>query len=466
VDSKLKQKIVQIEKHKEAFLNEKVDISLTAILNSKQCQQLLNGCREFRDRIYSPLTTVFMFIKQVLSPDKSCKNAVSRHIAEQISMDRVRVSQNTGPYCKARKRLPEGTVRVLVKEVGTAAIKQAPQGWKAYGRDLKAFDGSCVKMADTKANQKSFPQHKNQKRGAGFPIARFVVVMSLTVGTVVDYALDACKGKGTGESSLLRSILGCIEKDDIALGDRYFPNFFLMANLNKIGADGIFRGQAQRHYDFRTGERLGKNDHLVFWKKPKKPSWMSENEYSSYPEKIRIREFKVSGNVYVTTFLDDKKYHKKELAKIYKKRWEVEINLRSIKSIMNMDMLSCKSPNMVKKEIGIHLLAYNFIRVIMAEACASHDTLPWETSFKGAVQLINAFMPYFLNSVTRKNKILYAEMLRLIVKNKVGNRPGRIEPRLVKQRPKPFRTLNGPRSVEREKIQKKIKRMVLKNVAA
>lgn len=194
-------------------------------------------------------------------------------------------------------------------------------------------------MPDTKANQKAFPQHSNQKKGAGFPLARIMVVMSLTVGTVIDYAVGAYKGKGTGESSLLRSIFDCIEAGDIALGDRYFPNFFVMADLKKIGADGIFRGQGQRHYDFRTGERLGKNDHIVNWRKPQKPEWMSQKEYDAYPDEMRIREFKVAGKVYVTTFLNDKKYHKKELAKIYEMRWHVEINLKSIKAIMNMDML-------------------------------------------------------------------------------------------------------------------------------
>lgn len=146
-----------------------------------------------------------------------------------------------------------------------------------------------------------------------------------------------------------------------------------------------------------------------------------------------------------------KKYHKKELASIYERRWDVEINLKSIKAIMNMDMLSCKTPDMVRKEIGIHFLAYNFIRIIMAEACVRHDAIPWKISFKGAVQLLAEFMPHFLNSSARKNKLLYAEMLALIVKNKIGNRPGRVEPRVIKQRHKPFPTLKRQRSVEKER---------------
>jgi hypothetical protein len=236
-----------------------------------------------------------------------------------------------------------------------------------------------------------------------------------------------------------------------------------MADLKKIDADGIFRGQSQRHYDFRSGERLGKNDHIVFWEKPYKPAWMTQSKYDSYPDNIQVREFKVGGNIYVTTFLNARKYHKKELANIYERRWDVEINLKSIKAIMNMDMLSCKTPSMVKKEIGIHFLAYNFIRIIMAEACENHDAIPWKISFKGTVQLLTVFMPHFLKSGIRKNKILYTEMLSLIVKNKVGNRPGRVEPRVIKQRQKPFPTLKRQRSIEKEILMKKLNKRILRN---
>ncbi len=455
-------KVAQIKNKKESLLDKSGEISLTAILNAEPCQSIFSACI-FRDRIYTPVKTVFMFIKQVLSTDKSCKNAVAQLIAEQAVMDEPLMSENTGPYVKARQRLPEAVVKLLVKEVSKIEAKLTPIDWKPYGRELKSFDGTMLKMADTLENRAIFSQHKNQAEGAGFPMTRLVVVMSLTLGTVLDYELDAHKGKGSGESSLLRRMMGSIEKDDIVLGDRYFPNFFLMADLNNIEADGIFRAQSQRHYDFRTGERLGKNDHLVFWTKPAKPGWMEQNSYDAYPDKLQIREFKSGGNIYVTTLLDEKKYPKKELAKIYKRRWEIELNLRSIKSIMNMDMLVCKTPEMVKKEIGIHFLAYNFIRIIMAEACVKHHTLPWTISFKGTVQLIFAFMPHFLNSTEKNNKILYATMLSLIVKNKVGNRPGRVEPRVIKQRRKAFPLLSKPRKIEKERMERKINKMILRN---
>ncbi len=239
-----------------------------------------------------------------------------------------------------------------------------------------------------------------------------------------------------------------------------------MCDLKRIGADGIFRGHAQRYYDFRTGVCLGKNDHITKWKKPTKPEWMTDDQYQTYSDEIEIREFKVNGNVYVTTFLNSKKHHKKELAWIYERRWDVEINLNSIKTTMNMDFLSCKTPEMVRKEIGIHFLAYNFIRIIIGMACAKHNALPWKISFKGTVQLVHSFIPHFLNSSEEKNKMLYTEMLKLIVQNKVGNRPGRVEPRAVKRRPKAFPSLSKPRVVEKMKLIKKIEKRILKNIIA
>lgn len=226
MDSKQKCVVVQIKKYKQTLINGDKEISLTDILNSEPCQQVLSGCREFRDRIYTPIKTIFIFIKQVLNPDKSCKKAVADVAAGRLVLNESKISVSTGPYCKARERIPEETVQDLVKETGQMASEKSLMQWRPYGRELKVFDGSTAKMQDTNANQAEYPQVKNQKKGLGFPIVRFVVVMSLTIGTVLNYAISAYSGKGTGESSLLRSIFDCIVKDDIVLGDRYFPNFF------------------------------------------------------------------------------------------------------------------------------------------------------------------------------------------------------------------------------------------------
>lgn len=226
MDSNHKQMLVQIKNQKNLILDGGKDISLTKILSSDRCQDILSECREFRDRIYTPVKTILIFIKQVLNPDKSCKKAVSDVVAETLAREGKKISSNTGPYCKARKRIPESTVQDLVKVTGVASSEISLPQWRPYGRELKVVDGSTAKMPDTKENQREYPQVKNQKKGIGFPIVRFVVVMSLTVGVVLNYALGAYSGKGTGESSLLRSIFDSVKENDILLGDRYFPNFF------------------------------------------------------------------------------------------------------------------------------------------------------------------------------------------------------------------------------------------------
>lgn len=462
MDSNQKYKLAQIKQHKHGLSHNKSSISLTDILNSETCQRVISECREFREGIYTPLKTLFIFIKQVLSPDKSCRNAVAEVVAEHLITNRKSVSTNTGPYCKARKRLPESTVHELVKEVGKSSSKKAIHSWKAFGRELKAVDGTTVVMPDTKENQAVFPQQTVQKEGLGFPIARMVIVISLTVGTVLDYAFGAFKGKGNGELTLLRGIFDCVEQDDILLGDRCYPSFFLMADILAKGADGIFRGNPHRFYDFRKGESLGKKDHIVEWQRPKKSQLIDQQTYDAYPEKIRVREFRVNGIVYVTTLLNERKYHCKELASIYKKRWQVEISLKNIKETMVMDMASCKTPEMVKKEIGIHFLAYNFIRTIMAEACLHQNISPNQISFKGTIQLLNKFMPYFISSNKKINALMYAELLIKIVTNKIGNRPGRVEPRAVKRRPKPYDMLTRPRHVEKSWLVGKIERRTLR----
>lgn len=206
---------------------------------------------------------------------------------------------------------------------------------------------------------------------------------------------------------------------------------------------------------------MNRKDHIVAWIKPRRPEWMTQQEYEQYPKQIQVRELKVGGVIYVTTLLDAQKYHKKELAMIYKRRWEIETNLNSIKTIMGMDKLSCKSPDMIKKEIGVHLLAYNIIRHIMVNACIQHDTSPNKVSFKGTVQLLNEFMPYLLTcSSKRKWGVFYNQLLRFIVTKKVGNRPGRCEPRAVKSRPKTFPVLRKSRKIEQDKLQKKVNKII------
>lgn len=214
-------------KHLKGYLqNAKKGNLLTALLNLECCQQIIKESRPFRERIYTPFQIIRSFIKQVLDADKSCSNAVISVAAERLSEGKKPISINTGPYVKARRRLPEDTIHHLVSAVGKESLKTASVAWKPYGREVKLCDGTTVVMPDTKANKKVFPKHNNKKKNIGFPLARIVAIMSLTTGSVIDYAMDACKGKGTGEISLLRRIFGCIEENDILICDRLYCNFF------------------------------------------------------------------------------------------------------------------------------------------------------------------------------------------------------------------------------------------------
>jgi len=441
----------QIARHKNV-LDGATDIQLNNILNSENNLKIIEQCREYRKRVFTPFVTLFTFVKQVLDPDKSCRKAISKVIAERLSDHEKACSQNTGPYCKARQKLPESMVKELVQELGKETNSRTPSGWKWKGRNVKVVDGTTMFMPDTVENQNIYPQLGSQKEGLGFPSARLVVIFSLAIGSVIDYAISATRGKGTGEHTLLRQIFHSINKGDVLLGDSYFPSYFLMAELYAKGCDGVFQADPHRHYDFRKGNQLGEKEHIVAWKKPKRPEWMDDKTYKSYPETIKVRECKVNGRIYVSTLLEPRKYHKQEIAQLYKLRWQAELNLKSIKSIMSMEMLSCKTPDMVRKEIGVHLLGYNIIRTIMAESGEAHGISPLQMSFKSTIQFINSFIPLFSYCPKEACMQMYRHVLGMISRTRVGNRPGRNEPKALKRRPKNYPLLMKPRSFYQKEL--------------
>ena len=216
----------QIEEQKNNLRDEENNFSLDNILSTQACQSIIEQCRAYRERVYTPLKTVIMFIKQMLDPDKSCRNVVASEATEALFNGAAVRSLNTGPYCKARGRLPAGTMQALVVETGQSAVVQSKGCFSWQGREVKLVDGTMLTMADTLANQAAFPQHGNQKEDVGFPLARMVAIMSLGVGTVLNYAIAPNKGKGTGEHALYRAIANTVNSDDILLGDCYYPSFF------------------------------------------------------------------------------------------------------------------------------------------------------------------------------------------------------------------------------------------------
>jgi hypothetical protein len=411
---------------------------------------------EFRDRDYPPLIVLAMFLGQCSGADPSLKQAVARHIAQRVAEGKPACSSNTGAYSKARKRLPERCIAELTRHVGKELMKHAPTEWSWHSRTVKVVDGSTVSMPDTKANQKEYPQPSSQKPGLGFPIMRFVVVFALAVGTVLDAAFCPYKGKENSELALFRRLHGGLQAGDVVLADRYFCSYFDIAELQRRGVDVVMRLHQKRKTDFRRGAQIGKYDHLVVWTKPKRPDWMDEETYQQYPDEMVIRELRVhvkgrhrkirSRTITVaTTLYDHEEYRKADLAELYRLRWQAELNLRSLKTVMQLDVLRGKTPEMVRKEMWAHFLAYNLIRKVMCQAAEQFALKPWRISFKGALQTLNAFALPLLTCAKSRLPELIEEMLLAIARHEVGNRPDRIEPRRIKRRPTPHKLLTVPR---------------------
>jgi hypothetical protein len=412
-----------------------------------------NSSRATATGFFPPEKTVFAWLDQDLSADKSCRQAVAKINADRIAAGLRPAKSATGSYCEARGRVSEDYLHQLAYVTGIGLDKAAPNTWLWRGRHVKLVDGSTFTMADTASNQAEYPQHDGQEEGAGFPIARFVAVMSLAVGAVLDAAIGPYQGKLTGEHALLRQLLHCFEAGDVALGDAYYGSYFLIATLRARGVDCVFRIHGARDVDFRRGKRLGRRDHLVSWKKPRKPEWMSDEEYALFPQAMIVREccftvdvpgFRSENITVVTTLVDPDETWPMDLADLYRRRWTVEVNLRTLKSTMKMEHIPCQTPAMARKDFWVHILAYNLIRKLMAQSAWRHNREPWQISFKGAVQTLVAYRNLWLFAAVDSGTVM-EHLLDAIRQHVVGNRPDRYEPRMQKRRPKPYPFLKGSR---------------------
>ena len=416
----------------------------------KQVENLLPSHRE---RLFPPTETLAMFITQALSADRSCQHAVNQAAVYRLVSGLPNCSTHTGGYCRARQRLPTQMVAGLTRYLGQHIDQQLPNEWRWHGRRIRLVDGTTVTMPDTPENQAAFPQQRGQKTGLGFPICRVVGITCLGSGALLNAAIGRFNGKGGDEQTLLRSIQDTLEDDDIVLGDAFFPSFFFLAAMQDKGVDILMEqmGARRRVTDFRRGQRLGQRDHLVVINKPKiKPDWLSEQAYQAAPDSLVIREFKAGGKIMVTTLTCPKTNPKEELKALYKQRWSVELDIRHIKETMGMDILSCKTPQMALKEIWVYLLAYNLIRLLMAQSAFVANTLPRNLSFKHCLQLWLLWNHQANAASEEQWYVLYTFMAQ----QRVGNRPGRSEPRAVKRRPKAYPLLTVPRHEARQNVRK------------
>ena len=414
------------------------------------------------DRIFSPLVTVALFLGQVLSDDHSCRGAVARLLAWRAARGLSECSPDDGGYCKARRRLPDSLLPRLVRESADRLGAQGPREWLFHGRRVVLADGSTVSMPDTPANQAAFPQHSNQEPGCGFPIARIVVPLTLATGCVLDAAIGASKGKLTGEHALLRALRGRLKPGDILLADAYYSSFDAIIALVRMGVDVVIRQAGNRRTDFRRGVGLGREDHLVEWHRHRNRwAWMSRAEFAAMPRVLPMRELRVRVEkrgfrtrqlVVVTTLLDPGAYSREDLAGLYRARWHAELDIRSIKQTLRMDVLRCKAPELVRKEIWAHLLAYNLLRGAMAEAARRHDIAPREISLQGARQTLEAFRSGHAAATAEDAPRVEGLILRAIASHRVGDRPDRVEPRVVKRRPKGYPRMQVPREIARRRL--------------
>lgn len=424
------------------------------ILTEASIQEVLNEHGvPYRDRVFSPVTTIWGFLSQVLSEDHSCRDAVSRIIAHRAANGMAVCSPNTASYCNARSRIPTPVLSTLAKRTAEELHASVDDQWKWNGRSVFILDGSSVSMPDTPENRAMYPQPPNQKPGLGFPLARITVLLSLATGACHDLAIAPYAGKGTGEKSLFRRLYDTLKPGDVVLADALFDDYFIACDLRNHGIDLV----VHEHFD-RTGTRVAESrpdGNVLVWQRPQKPLRMTGEQYRGYPEQLLMRQVAVDArdknnrvqqfNV-VTTILTPS-IDGKQIGGLYEHRWEGEVDIRSIKCTMQMDILRCKTPDMVHKEIWTHLLAYNLLRTVMAVAAQENDIEPRQVSFKGAKQAVTAFAPKIEAARPEDRGRLIDVLLSTIAYHRVGDRPGRWEPRARKRRPRKANRLMQPRHI-------------------
>ena len=401
---------------------------------------------------YTTSVTLWAFLSQVLhaKEQRSCAAAVARVIVLCVALGREPCSDDTGAYCRARARLPLELIQRATEHVADTAEAQVPESWLWKHRHVHLLDGTTVSTPDTPKLQAQFPQPSTQKPGLGFPLIRMVVLLSLATAMVHGMAMGPYAGKETGETALFRQLLGRLKPGDVVLADRYFCSYFMIALLRALGVDVVFRLHHLRRRVFQRGR-----DHLVIWMRPKRPNWMDQETYERMPASIQVREVHVQVNqpgyrvrslIIATTLTDADVYAHEDIAELYHQRWLVELDIRALKITLGMDILRCKTPDMVTKEIWTCLLAYNLIRQRILQAALLAKRSPRQISFTAATQKIAACWTTILVCDDARAGTMIEVQLRDLATHIVGDRPDRVEPRAVKRRPKPHPLLTKPRA--------------------
>ncbi len=438
-----------------------IGLPFEPVLPEAMVQQLLQeqGVKS-RQVLYTPIVVLWSWLSQVLDADKSLSNAVNRVIAWMAEAKEEVPSADTGAYSKARKRFPVAVLKPLLRRTATALAAEVKLEQRWCGRRVKAYDGTTVLMCDTPANQALYPQHSNQKVGCGFPLAKLVVWFCVTTGAVLEVAMATFS---TSEWQLSRQLYATLQSEDVVVADSAYGTYVDLALVQSQGADAVFRKHHARQCDFRCGKKLGIGDHIVQWHRPAScPQAMSLPDFEALPTSIEVREvhlliqqhgFRPKAIILVTTLLDPKRYPKAKLAELYQLRWQAaEVNLKHLKTTLKMEMIMAKTPEMVQKDIYMHLLAYNLLRTLMWQSIQSTAVSPLRLSVQATRQQFNHFRPQFAMATDQQRRQFYTTLLKVIATLFVPLRPNRVEPRVVKRRPKPFPRMQQPRSVLKAKL--------------
>lgn len=413
-----------------------------------------DGQREnSRRRSYTIEVTFWAFLWQVVNAGSSCRRVVRQLQAFFQFYHNESIDEQDGAYCQARRRLPMAKLQSIFRRVATSAEQRASSQPRWKGRAVKFLDGTTVSLADSPKNQKSYPQPSNQKEGCGFPVIKLVGLFSLASGALIDYVTDTLHAS---ELQLFRKLMDWFQAGEIMLSDRHFSDYATLAMLLDRGADAVCRLHQARRSDFRQGRGIGSNDRLVTWKKPRhRVKTLTPEQWRNLPEELTLRMvkfqihqkgFRPKQVILITTLLDPEEYPLEDLAELYLRRWRIELHLRDIKTTMGMEVLRCKSPELVHKELQMHLIAYNLIRCLMIQAAAIHEVNLDRLSFKGSLDSVCHFGPKLSQATTKKKKTaLINQLLETMAKDLVPDRPNRREPRAQKRRPKPYQFLTQHR---------------------
>ena len=340
-------------------------------------------------------------------------------------------------------------------------LDSIPESGSLNGRRVIVVDGTGISMPDTAENQEEWPQQSQQKEGCGFPTARICACFSLATGGLLSFEVG---NKKSAELPLFRKQWETFQNGDIFLGDKGFCSYYDLSNLKDRGVDSVITlARRLPVSEVEAHKVLGENDLLVSWKKPywNKKSAYTREQWEALPEVLYLRQihvkvtapgFRTESFYIITTLTDAKAYTAAEIADLYLQRWNVELFFRDIKTTMGMDILTCKTPEMIKKEMIMYFIAYNSVRMLMNEAAKDYKVDVSRLSFKGSLQALRQWEPH-LNQV----KISKDERFRMlsalfdtIAKDEVPLRPGRREPRCVKRRPKPYQLLTATRHEMKE----------------